>query len=164
MIIELTHILNNKVINNNGLLIGRINGATIDTKNQLVSAIIVKENSVLRFRKQDLFVPYEEIASADRNLVTLRPMAKTASARDFKQVNEEVGPILGVAAFTESGERLGRVADIHFELETGKINRYDIKYLWQEQLIPQQFVVAITPKRIVFADIVKRPTFDHAAA
>ena len=81
----------------------------------------------------------------------------------FDQLRRQYGDVIGVVAKTESGLKIGKITDLVFDTETGLIIRFYLGQFWRERIIPRQFLVAITPKQIVFKDLVTKPIFDQLA-
>jgi uncharacterized protein YrrD len=88
-----------------------------------------------------------------QEVVVENEQALLANLREFDDAHKNFGAVVGVTAVTESGQRLGRVADLYLDITTGAITRFYLRNLLQERIIPREYLVAITPKRIVFKDI-----------
>ena len=80
--------------------------------------------------------------------------------KEFDKIYKNFGPVMEVRAKTESGRSLGRISDLLIEAESGIIVRFYLKNLLSERIIPREYLVSITPKQIVFKDIVDQPIFD----
>jgi len=83
--------------------------------------------------------------------------------KPFDQLRRHYGSVLGVTAKTESGRKIGKITDLVIDADTGLIVRFYLGQFLHERIIPRQFLVSITPKQIVFKDIVDAPTFDQVA-
>lgn len=86
--------------------------------------------------------------------------------KDLQQLDawqKQWGKLLNVKAKTESGKVLGKVYDILIEAETGYVVRFYIRQLIQERIIPRKYLAAITPKAVIFQDVVDAPIFDSLA-
>ena len=122
---------------------------------QIVHRKIIKKFSGVYF--SDLIdITKDEIVIEDQKI--LKP-----NLQDLDKTYKNFGPVVGVVATTESGKRIGKVADLYIDLTTGGIIRFYIKNLLQERIIPKEYLVAITPDRIVFKDIVGTPKFNEAS-
>lgn len=103
-----------------------------------------------------LYVRRDEITTDDTKSIqnNLKP---------FDLLRRQYGAVLNVAAKTESGRRLGRIHDLAIDAESGLIVRFYVGQLLRERIIPRQFLVSISPKQVIFKEIVGQPLFDQIA-
>jgi len=114
--------------------------------------------------KKYYYLPYEDVIGLNRDGVYVK--SKTSldkNLKPFDAFKKHVGPIIGVKARTENKKVLGKIRDLFLEAETGRIMRFHVVYYIKEQIIPRQFIVAVTPKVVVFKDVVSEPIFDSEA-
>jgi uncharacterized protein YrrD len=161
MIIELSQILGTDVHDSTGAKVATVSRAIFNGRKatlaglQVVLPNIVKKTSVVYF---------EDILSLDRKSVVVD--SKTSLKTDMKDGNELLkifGSVVGVNAKTESGRPLGKVHDLYLDSESGLIVRIYIRQLLKERIIPREFLVSISPKEVIFKDIVDQPIFDKVA-
>lgn len=88
----------------------------------------------------------------------------TNDLKNLDKIAKESGPVVGVNAVTESGKQLGKVFDLLLDADTGFIVRFYLRrHILNERIIPRQFLVSITPRQVVFRDVVDTPVFDQLA-
>ena len=158
MIIEATALLGLPVATSQAVELGRVCGWAFDGRRARVAALKVNRKG------PDALLPWMEISHIDRQVVVsdLPVIPKESDA--LVQLARSTGAIIGVRAKTEGGRGLGRINDLFLEAETGLIARFYIRNFLQDRLIPRQFLVAITPKDIIFKYVVETPVFDTVAA
>lgn len=88
----------------------------------------------------------------------------TSELKDFDRLAATTGPIVGVKAKTAGGKILGKVSDLDLESESGLIVRLHLRNLLTERIIPRQYLISVSPKEVIFQDIVDTPVFDQVAA
>lgn len=107
----------------------------------------------------------EDTLSLSRESVIVdSPSALRKDHEPFDTLNRRWGKVLDVPAKTESGRGLGRISDAVIDSQSGLITRFYLVALLKERIIPRQFLVAISPKAVVFSDIVDQPIFNQVAA
>lgn len=106
---------------------------------------------------------WQDVTLADRTKLEVAGKLST-NLKALDDHYKRYGKVLGVAAKTESGKTLGHVSDVLFQAETGQIVRFAVRNFLHERLVPQQFLVRITPKQIIFQDVVDQPIFNKLAA
>ncbi|MEX1051844.1 MAG: PRC-barrel domain-containing protein [Patescibacteria group bacterium] len=162
MIIELSELVGLQVRSTANQALGTVDFCVFNGKTATLVGFQVARPGVL---KKFAGLSFSDVIDLNRQALVVENDAKLlAKLNEFDGLYKTYGPVVGVAAQTESGERLGRVADLFIEANTGAITRYHLRHFFQERIIPQQFLVAITPERIVFKDEVAKPQFTGAVA
>lgn len=161
MLLELSYCIDAPVITNSSTKIGSIDFPVFDGKQaRLVGFQVVQTGIVKKFRGL-LFDDIVEITRSD-----VQVAAASSLQTNLKSLDEhfqEYGSVVGVTAKTESGKRLGKVLDVVIETGSGRITRFYIRNFLQERIIPVQFLVTITPREVIFKDVVSQPIFDRVA-
>ncbi len=129
---------------------GRLYGFQVARGSMLTRFLALRLDSVLSVTHKGLIIDQEQDLGKD--LKGLDVIAKKS------------GKVLGVKAKTESGKTLGKISDLLIDADTGFIVRFYIRNLLMERIIPRQYLVSITPREIVFKDVVDTPIFDQVAA
>ncbi|HUD20728.1 MAG TPA: PRC-barrel domain-containing protein [Candidatus Saccharimonadales bacterium] len=162
MLIELSEVLSDDVVTAEGKKLGVIDRALVDGRTGRVAGFQVSLNGVI---KRFAGLNYVDVLEVNRHSVIVdQPSSLSKNLKDFDIVYKNFGSVVGVAAKTESGRGLGKVSDLLFEIESGLIVRFYLRNLLAERIIPREYMVSITPKQIVFRDIVDQPIFDSIAA
>ncbi len=162
MIIEASQLLKRPVINTSGNRLGGVDHIVFDAKDGRVYGFQVTLPGVVkRFRSLNF---YEVISLNRQSIIIDNKENLVANMRSLDEIFKETGPVINVVAKTESGKKLGRVNDLMLETQSGFIIRFVIRNLFVERIIPRQYVVAITPKAVIFKDIVDQPIFDQVAS
>lgn len=162
MVIELSELIGLTVRSTANKPLGKIDFCIFNGKTATLVGFQVAKSGVL---KKFAGVSFSDVIDLSRQELVIENEAKLMPRlNEFDTLYKTYGPVVGVSAQTESGERLGRVNDLYIEANTGAITRYHLRHFFQERIIPQQFVVAITPERVVFKDEVAKPQFAGAVA
>jgi|GEM_PF-1275926 len=162
MIIETSQILGLPVVNSNDQELGTVDSLIFNGPKIQVSGLQIVRNGVI---KKFYGLMYPDVVKVSRShLVVESEKVLLKNLRDLDELYKLYGRVIGVAATTESGKKIGHVTDLIIEAETGLIIRFVIRHLLYERIIPRQFLVSITPRAIVFQDVVDQPTFDRLAA
>ncbi len=141
--------------------LGLAEACIFDGKRAQLLGFQVSSNPIL---KQFSRLDAENILEISRGQIVVdQSSALTKDLKPFDAELNRYGPIIGVRAKTESGQTLGVVRDVYLEVETGFIIRFLVRQFVAERIIPRQFLVSISPKQIVFKDIVSQPIFDQVA-
>ena len=161
MVIEASQLLGASIRLANGKKVAAVDRMVFDGQEARVAGFQTSQRSVLtRFSRLDyvdtLAVERGEIVIDNENVIQ-------KDLKPFDQLRTHFGAVLGVTAKTESGRKIGKVHDLVIDADTGLIVRFYLGQLLHERIIPRQFLVSITPKQIIFKDIVIAPTFDQAA-
>lgn len=161
MLLELSYTIGAPVIANSTTKLGTVDFPIFNGKEaRLVGFQVVQTGIVKKFRGLliedivDITRTELQISSAS----VLQTNLKTLDAQ-FK----EFGSIIGVQAKSESGKKLGKIFDVVIETGSGRITRFYMRNLLQERIIPVQFLVSITPREVIFKDVVTQPVFDRVA-
>lgn len=161
MLLELSYCIGAPVVTNTSTKIGSIDFPVFDGKEaRLVGFQVVQQGIVKKFRGL-LFDDITDITRNDIQIAAATNLQTNLKALD--QQFQQYGSVVGVAAKTESGKRIGKVFDVVIETGSGRITRFYLKNFLQERIIPIQFLVAITPREVVFKDVVSQPIFDRVA-
>lgn len=162
MVIEASHCQGLSVQDKHGETVGAIDFLVIHGKDAHVSgAQVIKGGIVKKFYGLD----WQDVTNINRGSVEIAD--KNCLATNLKNLDElyrVYGKVIGVSAKTESGKNIGHVSDLLIEAETGLIIRFVLRNLIQERIIPRQFLVSVTPKQIIFQDVVDQPIFDKLAS
>lgn len=161
MIIEASALVGSPVRLNTETTVGQIDLCVVDGKDaQVAGWQIVQPGLVKRFAG----LLFDDVAEIHRDgLLVDSPNRLQKNLRVLDELYKTYGPVLKITAKTESAKRLGRVTDIYIDTETGLITRFLVRGLLHERIIPRQFLVSITPKAIIFKDVVDQPIFDQVA-
>lgn len=162
MIVEASRLLGATVRDVNGRKIGRVDRLVIDgVSGRIFGFQVIQTGLVSKFLALQFF---DVISFDNQGLVIKDETALDRNLADFDRVAQLFGPLMGVKAKTESGRSLGRVSDLFIDSKSsGLIIRFVIRYLLKERIIPRRFVVSVSPREVVFQDIVDQPTFDQIA-
>ncbi len=159
MIVELSELIGLTVRSTANKTLGKVDFCVFNGKTATLVGFQVARSGVL---KKFAALSFEKIIDFNRaELLVENEAALAGQLNEFDALYKTYGPVVGVAAQTESGERLGRVHDLFIEANTGAITRYHLRHFFHERIIPQKFMVAITPERIVFKDEVAKPQFNN---
>lgn len=161
MLIEHSQIINLPVSTSAGEELGKIDQAVFNGRQGTVFGWQLRRGALV---KQFGGLEFKDVTALSRQAVEVasrEAIQKNLSA--FDQLGRDSGRIVGVKARTESGVSLGHVSDLLIDAETGGLVRFYLKNFLTERIIPLKFLVTITPKEIVFKDIVNQPIFDQAA-
>lgn len=149
------------VVDVHGLKCGRIDRCVYNRETAALAGFQVAAGGVVsRFRALNLI---DCITLNHENVVIDSTAALGKDLRPLDEISKLSGPVVGVIAITESGKRLGTVSDVLLDADTGLIVRLYVRRLLAERIIPRDFLVSITPKRIVFKDVVNTPVFTQVA-
>lgn len=161
MVLEVSQIAEAAVVSADGKKLASIDKIIFDGKDAKIAGFQIKERAVIsRFAALD----YLDILTCERQTVVVDKTPQfSRDLKHFDELRAHFGNILNVTAKTESGLKIGKVKDLLFEIETGLIIRFYIGTLLRERIIPRQYLVSITPKAIIFKDIVGQPIFDQVA-
>jgi uncharacterized protein YrrD len=162
MLIEASRIKNLPVIDHDQNKLGVVESLYFDgDKGSLVGFKILKSSVLNKFYALDYLDA--DITSQQSATVEGKSYLKE-SLTDFDSLLKKFGKVIGARAVTQSGKSLGKIEDIMIEVESGLIVRFVLRNYIVERIIPRQFVVSITPKRIIFQDVVDQPIFDKVAS
>ena len=162
MVIEASHIVNASVLDTTGTAHGSVDACVfLATEARLYGLQIARGSVMTRFRG----LLFADVISLNQHSVIV-DSAETIKKdlKELDEVSKNSGPVIGITAVTESGKRLGKISDVLVDADTGFIVRLYIRNLLQERIIPRQFLVSITPKQVVFKDVVDTPLFDQVAS
>jgi uncharacterized protein YrrD len=162
MIVELSDLKKVPVRTVTGDTLGHIDMPVFNGKEatllgfQVAKRGVMKKFAAVYFMDLIDLTRHEALVENEQSLLT--------NLRDFDEAFKNFGPVTGVVADTESGKRLGRIADVYIDITTGAIVRFYIKNLLQERIIPRDYLVAITPQKVVFKDGADQPvSFEKVA-
>ena len=162
MVIELSELVGLTVRSTANKPLGKVDFCIFNGKTATLIGFQIARSGVL---KKFAGISFSDLIDLSRDELVIENEAKLMpKLNEFDALYKTYGPVVGVSAQTESGERLGRVQDLYIETNTGAIARYHLRHFFQERIIPQQFLVAITPERVVFKDEVAKPQFTGAVA
>lgn len=162
MLLEASHIAKSSVVDVQGVGYGKIDRCVYNAERaSLVGFQVALGSLVGRFRALALV----DCISLTQQTVVID--SKEALSKDLKTLDEVAtlsGPIVGVTAQTESGNGLGTISDLLIDADTGLIVRLYVRKLLSERIIPREYLVAITPKKVIFKDVVNTPVFTQVAS
>ena len=144
-----------------GEKLGEVDFAVFNGKKATIMGFQIVHKKIVKKFSGVYFIDLIDITK-DEIVVENQKILKP-NLQDLDETFKNFGPVVGVAATTESGKRIGKVADLYIDLTTGAIIRFYIKNLLQERIIPKEYLVAITPEKIVFKDIVGTAKFSEAS-
>lgn len=162
MILEVSQLLGAPIVSAEGKKLAVVDKIVFDGKEARVSGFQTSRRAVLQHfgalaYNKTLSVEHDEIVIDDEKSIE-------RDLKLFDQLRHQYGTVLGVVARTESGQRMSKIHDLIIDADTGLIVRFYIGQFLRERIIPRQFLVSITPKAIIFKDIVNAPTFNQIAA
>lgn len=161
MLIEVSQLIGCPVIVGSSTVLGRVDLAVFQGKEARLRGFqIAQPGIVSKFRGLLL----DDVVEISRHQLTIKDVQQLATNLvDLQRDFTEFGPVINVRAKTESGKSLGTAKDVVVEAETGQIVRFYLQNFLQERIIPRQFLVAITPREVVFKDVVTQPIFNQLA-
>lgn len=161
MVLEASKIIGSPVVLAEGKKIATVDKIIFDGSEAKIVGFQVGQRALLQsFSALD----YANVLSVERDhIVVDDPKVLDKNLKPFDQLRQRFGTVIGSLAKTESGTRLGRITDLIFEVESGFIVRFYIGALLRERIIPRQFLVSVTPKAVIFKDVVNAPVFDNVA-
>jgi sporulation protein YlmC with PRC-barrel domain len=161
MLIEATRLKNLPVLDNGQNKLGLVNSLYFEgDKGSLVGLKVVNTGVLKKYYALgylDCDISSQQVVSVENKEALKEDLV------DYDALIKKFGKLLGVKAITQSGKSLGVIEDVLIEVESGLIVRMVLRNYVMERIIPRQFVVGITPKRIIFQDVVNQPTFDKLA-
>lgn len=160
MLIEASHLLGVPVVNEKQKALGRVDILVFDAADAKIAGMQIEKNGVIK-KFAGLF--FDDLVNLSRTGVATEDGRLQTDLTTLDSIAKTSGKVIGVTAMTESGQALGKVSDVVFEAETGAIVRFELRHLLRERLIPRQFLVSITPQKIIFQDVVNEPVFDKLA-
>ena len=155
MIVELSDLEKLPVVTVTGDKLGAVDIPIFNGKEGNILGFQMAKKGVVKKFAGIYFIDLIDITKTE--LVVEGPEDLKKNLREFDEAYKTFGPIVGVSAITESGKRLGRVADLYIDISSGSIVRFYLKNLLREQIVSYEHLVSITPKKIVFKDIVGEP-------
>ncbi len=161
MIIEAAQLVGLAVVDEQGKKLGAVETLVFNGQTSRLAGFGVNRPALL---SKTVGLPFEETLLLGPTEITVD--SETALTKDTKALDElfkRYGRVVGIKAKTESGRRIGKIADVFIEAETGIIIRFYLRNSLKEQIIPRQFLIAMTPQQIVFKDVVDQPIFDQVA-
>lgn len=161
MVIEAAQLIGLNVVDEQGKKLGGVETLVWNGQTTRLAGFGVNRPGLLA---KTAGLPFEETLLLGPDKITAN--SEAALGKETKALDElfkKYGRVIGVAAKTESGSKIGRVADVFIEAETGIIIRFYLRNGLKEQIIPRQFMVAMTPQQIVFKDVVDQPIFNQVA-
>lgn len=166
IIAELSNFKDLPILTANGEKAGNVDMAIINGKTLQIIGFQIINRKAIGLVKKFSSLYYEDIISISSTEIIIEDKESLrANLNELDQTYKNFGPVVGVVAITESGKRLGRVADLYVDTLGGSIIRFYIRHLLKERIIPSDYLVAITPRRIIFKDVVGDPiALDKAVA
>lgn len=161
MIFEATQLLGLPVHTTSGQTVGSVNSCVFDNREAKLYGFQVTTGLIKKYTGLQL-IDAVSVSQTALEITDAKHLHRKLD--EFDQIFRQTGPVLGVEAKTESGKRLGRVANVLVEIESGLIVRFYLKNLLAERIIPRQYLVSLNPKQVTFKDAVEAPTFDQTAA
>lgn len=155
MIVELADLIKIPVRTVTGDVLGTTDLPIFNGQEATLLGFQVTKKGVMKKFAGVYFIDLIDITKQE--MVVENEQSLLTNLREFDEAYKNFGGVVGVAATTESGKRLGRVADVYLDITTGGITRFYLRNLLQERIIPREYLVAITPKQVVFKDIVSEP-------
>jgi len=161
MVVELSQISNASIRLTNGQKLATVDRVIFDgEKAQIVGFQTAQRAVITRFSRLD----FDQTLSVGRGEVVIDDQKNLQrDLKLFDQLRHQYGHVIGVAAKTEAGQSIGKITDLLIDGETGLIVRFYLNHYLRERIIPRQFLVSITPRQIIFKDIVNQPIFDQVA-
>ncbi|MDO8649998.1 MAG: PRC-barrel domain-containing protein [Candidatus Berkelbacteria bacterium] len=161
MVVDAAPLLGRPVISTTEKKLGVVDRIVFDGIDAKIAGFQVNLAGVLkRFAALEMM----EVISIERDqVVTDDGQTLSRDLKHFDELIKHWGTILNVYAKTESGRKIGRVVDVAVDDQTGYITRFYLRDFLRERIIPRRFLVSITPKTIIFKDVVAQPIFDSEA-
>lgn len=161
MLIEATHLLGRQVSSSDGRGLGKVDRLVFASTPPSLVGFQLQISGVI---KKYAAVEFNEVLSLDREQIVVDgPRSLSKDLSELDELTKNVGTVLNAYAKTESGKNLGKVSDLLIEAESGIIVRFYVKQFLNERIIPQQYLVSITPRQVVFKDVVDTPIFNQVA-
>ena len=158
MVLELSQVVQVPVIAEDETKLAVVDRVVFDGAEVKLAGFQVKLPGVLpKFARLD----YGDVLTCSRQTVVVdKSHIFSPDLKDFDALTRNFGEVVGVTAKTQSGDTIGRVSDLIFDVDSGLIVRFYLCHLFREWIIPCEYLVAITPKALIFKDIVGEPLFD----
>ncbi|MCR4277957.1 MAG: PRC-barrel domain-containing protein [Candidatus Berkelbacteria bacterium] len=161
MVLEVSQLASASIRLTDGKKLATVDRIIFDGRDARIAGFQTSQRTVLtRFGRID-YVDTLEVERGEIVIDSEKNIQK--DLKPFDQLRHQYGTVLGVVAKTESGRKIGKISDLVIDADTGLIIRFYLGQFLNERIIPRQFLVSITPKQIVFKDIVIAPTFDEIA-
>ncbi|HSX42307.1 MAG TPA: PRC-barrel domain-containing protein [Candidatus Saccharimonadales bacterium] len=161
MVIEAAQLVGLEVAGEQGKKLGSVETLVFNGQTTRLAGFGVNRPGLLT---KTVGLPFEETLLLGPDKITVNSEAALGqSTKTLDELFKKYGRVIGVTAKTESGRRIGKIADVFIEAETGLIVRFYLRNALKEQIIPRQFLVALTPQQVVFKDVVDQPIFDQVA-
>lgn len=162
MLLEASHLLNGTVVDVSGLKHGRVDQCVYDAATARLAGFQVAVSTVMtKFRG----LAIENCISLNHEHIVIDSSAVlTKNLKELDEIARLSGKVVGVSAITESGASLGHVSDVLLDADTGLIVRLYLRKLLTERIIPREYLISITPKQVVFKDVVNTPIFTQIAS
>lgn len=161
MVLEVSQLLGASVRLTNDKKIATVDRIIFDGSKAQIAGFQTSQRTVLtKFGRLD----FVDVIAVERGEVVIDSEGFIQKdLKPFDQMRRQYGSVLGVTAKTESGRKIGKITDLVIDSDTGYIVRFYLGQFLHERIIPRQFLVSITPKQVIFKDIVNAPTFDQVA-
>lgn len=161
MVLEVSQLLSAAIRSADGKKLASVDRVIYDGRDARIAGFQTSVRTVLtHFGRLD-FV--ETLALERGEIVIDSAKVIQKDLKPFDLLRRQYGTVIGVTAKTESGRKIGKITDLLIDADTGLIVRFYLGQFLNERIIPRQFLVSITPKQVVFKDIVIAPTFDQVA-
>lgn len=119
-----SHLMNRSVLEiDTGRQIGSVNGALIDPTDRRVAALRVNTGLLHR----DRFVRWQDLQGTGPDALTIRSEDALLNRSDVDPNHTHLDHLQGRAVFTESGERLGEIADYQMDVGTGSLIGFEVQ-------------------------------------
>ena len=115
----------NIVAISNGQKVETVHDIVFDHQANQVLGLLVEEGGWFRAAK---VVPFDRIRSFGEHAIMIADPADVTSARDDSRLAEVLDSkvnLIGMALLTTDGQKLGRISDVYFDEQTGRVEGYD---------------------------------------
>lgn len=132
--------------------IGSVQNVIIDPKNGELLGFFVKKDGLLLPTE---VLSTKDVSEFDINGLVTKNEDNFVGLKDVITIKEVVKKnikIIGANAFTESGDKIGRVFDLLINTEQLLVVKYYIKGFFEDKIIPAEKVIKIDKKGITFSD------------
>lgn len=137
--------------------LGKVTGLVFEPANGRLLALVVQTHG---WFSQKQFLAASDMCSVESGVVLTRAESDLVALKDLPRADEALKSrirVLHQRAFTESGQRLGEVADVLLETDSWQITKYYLRNLLAERILLAEDVHSITKKGVIFFDRVNEP-------
>lgn len=137
--------------------VGEVEQILVDLKNGEIIGFLIKIGG---FFNQHKVLSVKDILDFDRNAIVIKKIDDLLEINEIvraKKIISDNDFIIGMQAFTESNQYLGRVFDFVFNIDDLQITKFYIHQWFNEKILPIDKVIKIDNHKIIFSDDIIKP-------